>query len=90
MKKLKISKSAGNFWDNLPAKQYKQVGGTITGLMKDSRPHDSEKLRGAKNNERRVDSGEYRIIYSDSENEVEVLVIGKRNDGEVYKSWEQK
>ena len=47
-------------------------------------PHDSKKLS---NGDRRVDVGEYRIIYRfDVDAQIiEVVLIGKRNDGEVYK-----
>ena len=90
MKMLKITKDAKKTWEGLDAKQYKQVGTTVMGLLGNSRPHDSRTLRGAREGERRVDSGEYRIIYTDSENDVFVLVIGKRNDDEVYKIWGQK
>jgi mRNA interferase RelE/StbE len=89
MKKLEISKRAAKAWENLDAKQFKQVGTTITGLLGNSRPHDSQPLKGAKNGERRVDVGEYRIIYADSGDQVQILVIGKRNGDEVYKLWEQ-
>ncbi len=49
-------------------------------------------MKGAERGERRVDVGEYRIIYACSENEnlVEILVIGKRNGEEVYKIWKQQ
>jgi mRNA interferase RelE/StbE len=90
MKKLRITKSAAKFLDGLDAKQYKQVGKTIIGLLSNSRPHDSQSLNGAMNGERRVDMGEYRIIYTDNEDDVDVLVIGKRNGDEVYKIWKQK
>jgi mRNA interferase RelE/StbE len=39
--------------------------------------------------ERRVDVGEYRVIYVNSGDTVDVLAVGKRNDDEVYKSWER-
>lgn len=90
MKKLRITKNAAKFLDGLDAKQYKQVGKTIIGLLNNSRPHDSQSLNGAIHGERRVDVGEYRIIYTDSEEDVDVLVIGKRNGDEVYKIWKQK
>jgi mRNA-degrading endonuclease RelE of RelBE toxin-antitoxin system len=35
------------------------------------------------------DAGEYRIVYAVSDDTVEVLVIGKRNDAQVYKQWER-
>lgn len=89
MTALKITKSAAKFWDGLDAKQYKQVGKAIIGLLNDPKPHDSQVLKGARNDERRVDVGEYRIIYVIAEEKIEVLIIGKRNDDEVYRIWKQ-
>lgn len=39
----------------------------------------------------RVDSGEYRIVYRFNANEdlVEVILVGKRNDDDVYKRLER-
>ncbi len=38
----------------------------------------------------RVDSGEYRIIYQlNTANVLEILIIGKRNDDEVYRQFKQ-
>ncbi|MES2129043.1 MAG: type II toxin-antitoxin system RelE/ParE family toxin [Pseudomonadota bacterium] len=87
MKKLAITHDAAKDWKRLDAKQYRQIGKAIMGLLADSRPHDSQVLKGAKSGERRVDVGEYRIIYSDDDNTVFVLLIGKRNGDEVYKKW---
>jgi len=53
--------------------------------MKISDPHDSKQLKGSKDNNRRVDIGEYRVIYREQDNVILILVIGKRNDDEVYK-----
>ena len=82
-----MQRSFGRVWTQ---KQYRQIGKAITALLEDSRPQDSQPLKGAKRAERRVDAGEYRIIYLDSEEEVEVLVIGKRNGDEVYKRLRRK
>lgn len=90
MKTLRLSKGAAKFWESLDAKQYRQVGKAITTLLGNSRPQDSQLLKSSKHAERRVDAGEYRIIYTDSDDEVEVLVIGKRNGDEVYKRLRQK
>lgn len=89
MKKLNITKSAAKFWASLDAKQYKQVGTSVVELLIDSTPHDSTQLKGAKNGERRRDVGEYRIIYASTADEVDVLVIGKRNGDEVYEDWKR-
>jgi mRNA interferase RelE/StbE len=89
MKQLKPTKQVLKALDGLDAKQYKQVASAILGLASNSEPHDSRSLKGAERGERRVDVGEYRIIYTASEDLVEVLIVGKRNDDEVYKMWER-
>ena len=61
----------------------------MLGLLRNPEPHDSAILKGAKGGERRVDAGEYRIIYTVDDDTIEILVIGKRNDSEVYKQWER-
>jgi mRNA interferase RelE/StbE len=90
MLKIAITHEALKFLSGLPAKQYKQVGAAVLELSKDPAPHDSQLLKGAKHGERRVDVGEYRIIYAHIGDTVEILVIGKRNDSDVYKIWERK
>jgi mRNA interferase RelE/StbE len=49
-------------------------------------PADSEQLSGYQGLYR-VDSGEYRIIYRYFPNQdlIEVILVGKRNDDDVYK-----
>jgi mRNA interferase RelE/StbE len=86
---LKITKKAFKGFENLDAKQYRQVVSAILGLMTNPEPHDSESLRGACHGERRIDVGEYRVIYAVNDEVVEVLVVGKRNDDDVYKIWER-
>lgn len=87
--KIKITKDALKTWNSLDAKQYKQVGKTVINILSNPEPHDSQQLKGAPNGERRVDIGEYRVVYSVVDDTIEILVIGKRNDGQVYKRWER-
>jgi mRNA interferase RelE/StbE len=87
--KLEITKQAHKFLSDLQAKQYKQIGNTILGLLKEPYPHDSAELKGAEKGERRVDVGEYRVVYSVENDTVSILVIGARNDGDVYKIWDR-
>ncbi len=84
MLKIDLSKHAGDFLMDLPAKQYKQIVTTVLCLIKNLRPHDSSKLQGF-DDMYRVDIGEYRIIYSFDDSIVYIKLIGKRNGGEVYK-----
>lgn len=87
--KLEITKQAKKALAALDAKQYKQVGTAVIGLLSNPEPHDSAVLKNASRGERRIDVGEYRIIYSLADDTVEVLVIGKRNDDEVYDIWKR-
>ncbi|WP_054114279.1 type II toxin-antitoxin system RelE family toxin [Marinagarivorans algicola] len=82
---LKLSRQAGRFIKTLPPKQYKQVVSATLALLNNPEPHDSKQLKGSKDSNRRADVGEYRIVYRAEGEELLVLVIGKRNDDEVYK-----
>ena len=86
---LKMTKQALKACQNLDAKPYRQVVSAILGLLTNPEPHDSRSLRGATRSERRVDAGEYRIIYRIDDETVDVQVVGKRNDDEVYKLWDR-
>jgi mRNA interferase RelE/StbE len=64
-------------------KHAKQVALKITELCSDPLPQDSSQLRGY--DYKRVNVGEYRIIYTFDEETLFLIFIGKRNDNEVYK-----
>ena len=83
MLKLSISKRARKFLDDLPAKQFRQIVKKVFSLQEDPRPHDTEQLKGYPF--LRNDVGEYRIIYDVQENTLRLILIGKRNDDDVYK-----
>ncbi|MBF0555393.1 MAG: type II toxin-antitoxin system RelE/ParE family toxin [Nitrospirae bacterium] len=83
MFKLDFTNDALSFLDKLDAKQFRQIIKKILGLMKDPFPVDSENLKG--NQYKRVDTGEYRIIYLTDDNILKIVTIGKRNDSEVYR-----
>ena len=82
---LRISRQTGHFVKTLPLKQYKQVVGAIFSLLNNPKPHDSQILRGSRQDNRRVDMGEYRIVYRVEGEELLILVAGKRNDDDIYK-----
>ncbi|MBX2809847.1 MAG: type II toxin-antitoxin system RelE/ParE family toxin [Cellvibrionaceae bacterium] len=82
---LSISRQVARFIKTLPFKQYKQVVSTILALANDPQPHDSKLLKGSKQHNRRVDVGEYRVVYRVENETLLILVAGKRNDDEVYK-----
>jgi mRNA interferase RelE/StbE len=83
MRAIRITKDVRKFLDRLDAKQFKQVVNKMLSLMVDPEPNDSALLKGY--DYRRTDIGEFRIVYTFDEEVVSVAVVGKRNDGEVYK-----
>lgn len=81
---LKPSKSALRFVESLPPKQFRQVWLKVLGLLAEPFPTDASKLQGY--GYHRVDFGEYRMVYQVVEDTtLELILIGKRNDDEVYK-----
>jgi mRNA interferase RelE/StbE len=67
----------------LDAKPFRQVMTAVLGLMQDPSPHDAAAL--TQTPYLRVDCGEYRIIYYVDGQVLRVVLIGKRNDDDVYK-----
>ena len=89
---LDITNSVKKFLAELPPKQFKQVSMRMLELNRiPPPPHDSRHLSGHPGCFR-IDSGEYRICYQINapNNVVEVITVGPRNDGEVYKKLERK
>ncbi|WP_414526962.1 type II toxin-antitoxin system RelE family toxin [Nodularia chucula] len=75
-----------DFLNGLQPKIAAQIAKKVLALNIEPLPTDSEKLSGYEGFYR-VDSGEYRIIYRyfPDQNLVEVILVGKRNDDDVYK-----
>ena len=80
---LDIYPDAAKFVEALDAKRYKQVLSKIIALLKDPQPTDSQRLVGY--SFLRVDVGEYRIVYAHDSEMVTAVLVGKRNDDEVYR-----
>lgn len=89
MHNLRLTKEAHDFIRGLEAKQFKQVLNKVLSLLVDPFPIDSNALKGYAGIYR-VDQGEYRIVYRFDDKTVSVLVVGKRNDGDVYRQLERK
>ena len=68
---------------DLPAKHFRQIALKIFDLLKNPNPADSKSLTGYPY--MRADSGEYRIIYRVESDTLKVILVGKRNDSEVYR-----
>ncbi|WP_019498220.1 type II toxin-antitoxin system RelE family toxin [Pseudanabaena sp. PCC 6802] len=75
-----------DFLKGLQPKIAAQIAKKVLSLNIDPLPPDSKELIGY-SGYYRVDSGEYRIVYlfKPDDDLVEVLLVGKRNDDEVYK-----
>ena len=86
MLKLDITHTVKKVLHSLDAKQFRQIMNKIINLMSDPYPNDSIQLSGEKYKQfRRVDIGEYRIVYKVENDCLKVPEVGKRNDGTVYK-----
>ena len=83
MLKLLVSRKARKFLDDLPPKQFRQIMKKVFALLEDPKPHDSEELRGYPF--LRNDVGEYRIIYDLQGDTLRMILVGKRNDDEIYR-----
>lgn len=83
MPPLSLSKASVRFLDSLPPKQYRQVVRRIIMLTADPQPVDAERLKGYDHT--RVTGGEYRIVFDVQDGVLRVILIGKRNDDEVYR-----
>lgn len=79
-----ISRQASKFLKIVPTKHARQLSEKIINLRGEPRPNDSKILIGHEPY-CRVDVGEYRIIYCTDNETLFIQVIGKRNDGDVYK-----
>lgn len=79
-----------SFIEKMQPKHARQVLLKILALCADPEPQDSLRLEGSAEGYRRADSGEYRIIYRVEGDSLEIYLIGKRNDDEVYRQFSRK
>jgi mRNA interferase RelE/StbE len=86
MAKLDGLETVLDFLKGLQPKIAAQIAKKVLALNIDPLPPDSKELIGY-SGYHRVDSGEYRIVYrfNPDDDLVEVILVGKRNDDEVYK-----
>lgn len=87
---LILSRDSKKFIEKLEAKQARQIVIKIKSLEFDAYPSDSKKLKGTKSEYYRVDMGEFRIIYEVTNDDILILLVGKRNDNEVYNKFKRK
>lgn len=85
----RYSHDAAKFIDKLDKKQHRQIEEKLDGLCQNPTPQDMGRLRGA--DYAYVDQGEFRIIYDVVEDDlIDVVVVGRRNDADVYKTAQRK
>jgi mRNA interferase RelE/StbE len=84
MLKINLSRQAERLLRNLPVKTGKPIAKKLVALQTHPYPPTSKSLRGYPD-WYRAKSGEYRIIYQVEQDTLIVLLIGKRNDDEIYK-----
>jgi len=82
--KLDITHDCLKFLRTLNPKQFRQVVTSLFHLLQTPESHDSASLTGSPF--RRVDVGEYRIVYRVDGDLLKVPLIGKRNDDEIYRA----
>ena len=85
---IDLSRQAAAFLEGWPSKQARLVAERIQALAIDHSALPSELLRGYAPM-RRLRAGEFRIIYAIVDEVVQVRLIGKRNDDEIYKALER-
>jgi len=86
---LDLSKDARSFLEDMQAKQFKQIAVKIHDLLREPFPPDAKHLSGYPGY-RRIDAGEFRVCYTIAGEVIRIVVVGKRNDDEVYKKLERK
>lgn len=91
MAKLDGLETVLDFLKGLQPKIAAQIAKKVLSLNVDPLPADTKALTGYPGYYR-VDSGEYRIVYRfDADADlVEVILVGKRNDDEVYKQLQRR
>ena len=91
MWKRRITRDAEKAMDKMPDKHFCQVYDAIEALRVDPEPGDSKELiSNVTPKRRRKDVGEYRIVYWYDDETLSIDVVGRRNDGDVYKKAKRK
>jgi len=88
MHAIDLSRQAAAFLHSLPVKQARQIAKRLQLLANDPQALPSELLKGY-SPMRRLRAGEYRIIFTVDERTIQVRLIGKRNDDDIYKALER-
>jgi mRNA interferase RelE/StbE len=89
MLRVNFTPDALDVLKSLPSKHARQVAGKIEQLAQDPSGLPVKELKGS-DGFFRLRSGEYRIIYRVQGQELQVWLIGRRNDDDVYRRFERK
>jgi mRNA interferase RelE/StbE len=81
---IDLSRQAERFLRELPAKQARQIAEKLQVFASDPSALSSEQLRGYAPM-RRLRADEFRLIFAIEGETIQVRLIGKRNDDEIYK-----
>jgi mRNA interferase RelE/StbE len=85
---IDLSRQAAEFLGGLPPKPARQIAEKLRLLAADPNGLPSEALKGY-SPMRRLKSGEFRIIFAIEADRIQIRLIGKRNDDEIYKALER-
>lgn len=88
MPRIDLTKQAAGFLKSLPAKQARQVAERLLALESEPEPPNSQLLKGYAPM-RRLKIGEFRAIYVVDGDIIQVRLIGKRNDDDIYRALER-
>lgn len=80
---IEFSRQSEKFLKKILPKHRRQIAEKIFALAHEPYASDTSKLHGYEYY--RADIGEYRIIYNTSSSTLYILLIGKRNDGDIYR-----
>ncbi|MEK6627530.1 MAG: type II toxin-antitoxin system RelE/ParE family toxin [Bdellovibrionota bacterium] len=86
--RIDIAKDVGKFLKKIPKKHSSQIAKKIISLSENPKAQDVSDLKGY--GFKRADQGEYRIIFDVKDETLYVILVGKRNDDEVYKKLSRK
>lgn len=88
MYSIKLEKRVVKYIDTCPLKHQAQLKAKVYSLKDNPYPNDYKHIKGFPPY-LRVDLGEYRIIYKVENTMIFIVLVGKRNDDEVYKSFKR-
>lgn len=89
MLEINLSRDSAKFLKKLVPKHRRQIAGKILLLAHNPQVSDTQKLHGYEKFYR-SDIGEYRVILRLSPKVLFIVLIGKRNDDEVYRKFDKR